>query len=295
MTHETVASGGIPEKFPSISTDRTVGHMLEGVDVDPSAMEWFYEALPHESKPPLAELSVHLSASELTFPKYERITVGELAMFSSRRAIAARMPGLEETLVGPPLIGVYVGTVISEALDKPEEEREQWVEGMLNRIVAHELAHYAQFGGQPDISFVSRARLNGKYAGKRLGFVAKEIDNDSRWRDGIIAGFLGSAVLTGDIGFSGKIAAGAGLLAFAAGHDKRSMGVRTKVFQTYLDKHIEKDARSHEDTNAGIISIGGLKPAAELSMLLGCVGIRQREVLIFPTSAFITPICQGEG
>jgi len=242
------------QDMPTLSVDRVLGHIFSEIDINPENLARFYESLPHENKPPLSELTIHLSATPLLVNTKEAdfVDSGTIYWKGTSNDRFRSTPELPKT--STPTIVLYVGSALLYSLIREDRLDEE-----LSVTVSHELTHYAQGpkGGETSRTCFSWVKDRLTLMGYRAAIGALGLLTDSRWAKTGSASFALSEVLT-DNGWPNalKVALGTAALTHVIGKKKRKEVLHDPNLghEKYLEDEREVDARTHERYNTKIIN-----------------------------------------
>ncbi len=243
------------DNMPTISVDRALGHILNGLELNFDALKNFYNALPHANKPSLSDLSIHFSASSVLEGKKgdETGSFGQILWDGTKSDKPSTTPELDKT--NHPTIIIYVGTAAGVMPSEQDEYTDTLLAEELTETLSHELTHYAQ--GEISKRLGKAKRLGYKALASSVGTLSG-ITTDTNWLKVGTAGLISSEALT-DNGLpnSLKVAAGTAAIIHIAGKGKRQRALMDKAHSNYLERDREEDARHHEDGSIGLVGATG--------------------------------------
>lgn len=251
---------------PTVSVDRALGHFAYLVDVDTTALHDFYYSLPHKNKPPLANLHIHLSATQLLDDRTENVVTYGVS-YKKGTGVDKFDPAPELPPTDSPTIVLFVGSLFADS-------EHSWVSSdsireELSSTITHELTHYAQglHNNTPE-PLAARIRLQAELIALHglLGLL-----NDKRWRFGGGASLLATELFTdNDLSRSLRLAAGTAIGIHFLGHNsrasKRAHDTSPDRFKAYQERPREEDAIAHETSDTSIVTVKpGIIPGAKIN------------------------------
>ena len=234
---------------PTISVDRALGHLVEGLRLDSTLVQDFYYGLPHPDKIDLDDLRIHISASLPILDTADTQTAGVFMRHGTARIDKKLSPELEKT-IGPTIV-IYLGAFLMDLENddsykfSDKETSSLFINSQASEYLAHELTHLAQ-KNREDITPENKL----KRLIRSIGISALSIVLGIKKKKKDVAVGLGTATIaelsTG--GGAGSVAVGVGsaLLSHLANRKDRAASRAVGEYDNYLERENEIDARKHQ-------------------------------------------------
>lgn len=258
------------EGYPTVTIDRAVAHLVENIGLDLDALSQFYNHLPHPNKPPLGELHIHFSASNLESSRGEKTYRYGRYENTPEKSTLRSIPEVNFIPEGP-MVVIYLGSIIrvvtlaaSDISDKstavPSIVLEEYIQESVNDNLTHELVHYAQMDTTDPVESPDKTRKSVKSIAKKATLVSLySFTTDRAWlQAGIPSATLSSIIGNIPARESLSIGLGTAALVYLARHRKRRNEKADAQFDSYLETPEEVEARNLSTRDSAVVTIGTL-------------------------------------